>query len=124
MPPVFIVREGVAAERAVSKAPEATEAALRLLGQLHHAISVPVWRFLERHPIPRGVFRARDPRFTTKAIDKAAHNGYDAFNRALDAEIKEWIRDHPQMTPDQFVEYLRSVYQRPEVRAHYPQGLP
>lgn len=45
-------------------------------GQIHHPISTRVGRALDRHPTLRGHFQPRDPRFTTRAIDEAAHRGY------------------------------------------------
>lgn len=78
---------------------------------------------LEAHPDLKGVYRARDPRFVTKAKDLASHNGWDKFHRNLDGEVADWLRGHPNATQAQFESYLRGVYQRPDVAARFPNGL-
>ena len=69
------------------------------------------------------MYTARDPRFVTQARDLASHRGYDTFHRNLDAEIAGWIRGNPNATQAQFENYLRGVYQRPDVVARFPNGL-
>lgn len=53
----------------------------------------------------------------------ASHRGYDTFHRNLDAEVAGWVRTNPNATQAQFETYLRSVYQRPDVVARFPNGL-
>ncbi|MGC4002697.1 MAG: hypothetical protein QM811_05985 [Pirellulales bacterium] len=45
-------------------------------GQIHHPISKQVSKALDEHPNLAGQYQPRDPRFTTQAIDEAAHRGY------------------------------------------------
>ena len=72
-----------------------------LTGQIHHPISRTVFNALEQHPNLAGKYLPRDARLTTQAIDEAAHRGYQAWHRALDAEVAQWIRNNPQATSPQ-----------------------
>ena len=92
-------------------------------GQMHHAISRTVFAALEQHPNLRGLYTARDARFVTQARDLASHRGYDTFHRNLDAEVAGWIRTNPAATMQEFENYLRGVYQRPDVLIRFPGGL-
>ena len=98
-------------------------AAARGTGQLHHAISKKIYRELQKHRNLAGHYKARDPRFVTRAVDGAAHRGYQRWHRDLDREVMAWIRRNKKATPAQFEAYLRSVYNRPELRARFPAGL-
>jgi hypothetical protein len=95
----------------------------RLTGQIHHAISKPIHRELEKHDRLAGVFQHRDQRFVTQAIDKDAHKGYQRWHRSLDREIADRIRDSPEMTPDEFEDFLRTRYNKPDLIWRFPNGL-
>jgi hypothetical protein len=45
-------------------------------GQLHHIISRPIAHALKNHEKLSGHYKARDPRFVTRAVDEQAHCGY------------------------------------------------
>jgi hypothetical protein len=94
-------------------------------GQIHHPISIRVGRALDSHPTLRGQFQPRDPRFTTRAIDEAAHRGYETWHRQLDAEVVQWIRDpaNARATPQQFLDWIRWRYSQPDLRARFPKGF-
>jgi hypothetical protein len=94
-------------------------------GQIHHPISTRVGRALDSHPTLRGQFQPRDPRFTTRAIDEAAHRGYPQWHRDLDAEVVRWINDpaNARATPQQFLDWLRQRYNQPDLRARFPNGF-
>jgi hypothetical protein len=94
-------------------------------GQIHHPISSKVYRALEQHPILAGRYRPRDPRFTTQAIDQAAHYGYPRWHRELDAEVVNWVRDRVNRgkTPAEFEAWLRWRYLQPDLRARFPSGF-
>jgi len=102
---------------------QAARGAAQLTGQMHHGVSRTIHRALEQHPNLRGLYSARASRFVTQAKDLASHRGYDTFHRNLDAEVAGWIRSNPNATQAQFESYLRGVYQRPDVLAHFPNGL-
>ena len=95
----------------------------QLTGQMHHGISRPITKALAQHPNLKGLYTARDGRFVTQATDRAAHNGYDSFHRNLDAEVVGWIRGNPNATVQQFENYLRDLYKRPDVATRFPNGL-
>lgn len=74
------------------------------------------------HPNLKGVYTASDPRFVTQARDLASHRGYDAFHRNPDADVAGWVRANPNATQAQFENYLRGIYQRPDVAARFANG--
>jgi hypothetical protein len=94
-----------------------------LTGQIHHPISAKIARELDKHPILRGKYKARDSRFTTQAADKAVHNGYEKWHRQLDDEVVQWLRDHQQATEQQFENWLRWRYSRPDLKARFPKNF-
>ncbi|HEX8702840.1 MAG TPA: Wall-associated protein precursor [Myxococcaceae bacterium] len=92
-------------------------------GQNHHAISKPIARVLARHATLAGLYEPRDERFKTQAKDKASHCGYQKWHRDVDKEVIEWLRKEAKATPEQFEKYLREIYNRPEMRKRFPNGL-
>lgn len=94
-----------------------------LTGQIHHPISTKVARAVDNHPILRGVFKKRDPRFVTQAADKNAHCGYQRWHIDLDNEVVEWIQNNPSKDADDFLAYLRELYKRPDVAQRFPNGF-
>jgi RHS repeat-associated protein len=108
----------------VAPAAPAARGAIEATGQLHHAISRPIAKELERHPTLAGQYTARDPRLTARAADPAAHRGYQQWHRELDREVVEWLRRSPEATPQQFESYLRGRYSQPDLLERFPGGLP
>jgi hypothetical protein len=94
-----------------------------LTGQIHHPISTKVGRAIDNHPILKGVFQKRDPRFVTQAVNEAAHRGYQRWHRELDNEVVEWIRKNPTKNADDFLAYLRELYKRPDLAERFPDGF-
>jgi hypothetical protein len=92
-------------------------------GQLHHPISKRVHDAIEKHPKLKGKYKYRDPRITSRAVDKAAHNGYEDWHRKLDEEVANWIGNHKKATPKEFEAWLRWRYSQPDVKARFPQGF-
>jgi len=92
-------------------------------GQLHHVISRPIAKALEEHDTLRGHYKARDPRFVTRAVDEQAHCGYQHWHRDVDDEVINWLDEHRQATPKQFEAFLRQIYSRPAMRARFPHGF-
>ena len=104
-------------------APMQAANALQLMGQDHHGISKKIHRALEKHMNLRGLYEYRDPRFVTRAIDRDAHRGYQRWHRQLDSEIEDHILASPEMTPQDFEEFLRTRYREPDLIARFPNGL-
>ncbi|MCY1081169.1 Wall-associated protein precursor [Archangium lansingense] len=92
-------------------------------GQLHHVISKPIAKALTRHRTLRGQYKARDPRFVTRAVDEQAHCGYQEWHRKVDAEVVEWLKEHRDATSKQFEAFLRTIYDRPDMRVRFPHGF-
>jgi hypothetical protein len=107
----------------VDAAASATAGASSESGQLHHVISRPIAKELERHLILRGHYTERDPRFVTRAADKAAHNGYQQWHRDVEKEVIDWLKQYDQATPARFEAKLREIYSRPEMRTRFPDGF-
>lgn len=92
-------------------------------GQKHHPISKPIAEELANHPTLRGHYTARDPRFVTRAVDQASHNGYQQWHREVDEEVIVWLRTYRKATPEEFEAFLRQLYNRPAMRARFPDGF-
>ena len=72
----------------------------------------------------KDVYKARDNRFVTQAIDKAAHNGYDTWHRSYERQVKKWLKDFPEATPAQFEAYLFDLYKTDNaLNWRFPNGL-
>lgn len=108
-----------AAQAAAADCSEPTECT----GQLHHVISRPIARALERHKTLKGQYKPRDERFVTRAVDEKAHCGYQEWHRKLDAEVVQWLKDNREATVKQFEAYLRLIYNRPDMLARFPHGF-
>jgi hypothetical protein len=104
-------------------APVPPSVALELTGQYHHGISKPIHNALEGHLLLNGLYKHRDPRFITQAIDQDAHRGYQEWHRDLDQEMVMHIRNSRHMTPDDFEQYLWTRYAQPDLIARFPNGL-
>lgn len=94
-----------------------------LRGQTHHAISKRVFEALETHSSLGRIFKYRDSRFTTRAIDRSSHMGYQSWHRNLDQEVTNWLERNPEATKSEFVSYLRRRYDQSDLRQRFPQGL-
>jgi hypothetical protein len=105
--------------QASSSAPEPPECR----GQEHHIISRPIAAELERHETLSGIYQPRDPRFVSRAVDEKAHCGYQEWHREVDREVIEWLQLRKKATPEQFEAFLREIYNRPAMRARFPNGF-
>ncbi|HLL54900.1 MAG TPA: hypothetical protein VK447_15200 [Myxococcaceae bacterium] len=103
--------------------PAGTGASGECSGQLHHVISKPIAAKLEKHGTLGGHYTARDPRFVTRAADEASHNGYQQWHRDSDKEVIDWLNEHEAATPVEFESKLREIYNRPDMRARFPDGF-
>ncbi|PTL84872.1 Wall-associated protein precursor [Vitiosangium sp. GDMCC 1.1324] len=92
-------------------------------GQDHHPISRPIAKRLSRHTTLKGLYKPRDPRFVTRAKDEQSHCGYQQWHRDVDREVIDWLDRNSKATPEQFMDKLREIYSRPEMRARFPDGL-
>lgn len=117
---------GIKAARAVDKAADAARVARGATGQLRPAISAKVHKAAEKHPTLSGAYRRRDPRLVSRAADKEAHYGYQTWHRELDKEVVDWLEspENQQATVEEFERFLRSLYDRPEMKKRFPEGLP
>lgn len=108
-----------AAAEVASSAPEPPDCK----GQKHHVISRPIAKALEKHKTLRGLYKPRDPRFVTQAVDEKAHCGYQSWHRDVDAEVVEWLETNGKVTPEEFETFLREIYNRAAIRARFPHGF-
>lgn len=92
-------------------------------GQKHHIISRPISEQLEKHLTLRGLYKPRDERFVTRAKDKESHCGYQQWHRDVDAEVVRWLQEEIKATPKQFEQFLREIYNRPEMLKRFPNGF-
>jgi hypothetical protein len=120
-------------EEASQKAEEALQAEassstdcsepIQCKGQLHHIISKRIADALDEHKTLKGHYEARDPRFVSRAVDQKSHCGYQEWHRKVDDEVIKWLEDFRNATPKQFEEFLREIYNRPLMRARFPNGF-
>ena len=94
-----------------------------LTGELHHAVSKPVHKALQRHPNLKGLYKYRDPRFAARAKDPSSHRGYERWHRDLCAEKVEWIQTNRVATPTDFEAFLKARYAKPDLQERFPEGL-
>ncbi|HYH95197.1 Wall-associated protein precursor [Hyalangium sp.] len=92
-------------------------------GQNHPIISRPIAEQLEQHETLRGLYTPRDERFKTRAKDEKSHCGYQDWHRKVDKEIIEWLVKERRATPEQFMKFLRELYQRKEMLERFPNGF-
>ena len=71
----------------------------------------------------KGKYGWRDLRFTTTAVDDAAHRGYQTWHRELDDEIVGWLGRNQNATTQQFEDWLRWRYSQPDMKARFPNGF-
>jgi len=94
-----------------------------LTGQMHHVISKRIYDELTRHKVLRGKYKYRDGRFTSRAITKEAHKGYQTWHRDLDEEVVGWLKRNKQATTKQFEAWLRWRYRQKDVLKRFPEGF-
>ena len=99
-----------------SKADEIVE----VTGQFHHVFSKKISNALDEHSILRGIFDRDD--FMVQALDKASHNGYEAWHRAYDQDVVNWLSDNPRALPGQFLGFMQDLYKRTEMDERFPQA--
>ncbi|MET0403036.1 MAG: Wall-associated protein precursor [Cystobacter sp.] len=92
-------------------------------GQNHHLISRRIARALEDHPTLRGLFKPRDARLVSHAKDEQSHCGYQDWHRQMDKEVTDWLKSHPKATLEEFIQKLREIYSRPDMKARFPHGF-
>jgi GTP-binding protein EngB required for normal cell division len=91
---------------------------------MHHAISKRIHDALEKHKNLKGVYKYRDNRFVTQAIDKAAHNGWQKWHQNMERQVVDWLEQHETATQAQFEKYLRDLYRMDkELAPRFPNGL-
>ena len=97
---------------------------IKCTGQVHHAISKKIYDALQEHATLKNVYKARDNRFVTQAIDKAAHKGYETWHRNMEKQVEAWLDQYKRATPAQFEAYLRDLYRTDkELSWRFPNGL-
>jgi hypothetical protein len=92
-------------------------------GQEHHIISRPIAKKLSKHPRLKGLYKPRDPRFVARARDKPSHCGYQQWHRDVDKEVIDWLETSSHATPQEFMDKLREIYNRPDMQARFPHGF-
>ena len=92
-------------------------------GQEHHIISRPIAQALEDHITLRGLYKPRDERFKTRAKDEESHCGYQKWHREVDEVVIKWLETERRATPEQFMKFLREIYNRKEMLERFPNGF-
>ena len=93
-------------------------------GQVHHAISRKIHKELEKHATLKGIYKYRDPRFVTQAINKQAHIGYQTWHKKMEDQVEYWLKQKKSATPAEFEEFLRDLYVTDsDLISRFPNGL-
>lgn len=116
-------REKEDAEADESSEAEASDEPPNCKGQEHHVISRSIAEELEKHETLRGLYKPRDERFKTRAKDKDSHCGYQRWHRDVDLEVINWLVKERRATPEQFMKFLRELYNRKDMRERFPNGF-
>lgn len=82
-----------------------------------------MFKALENHKNLKGKFKLRDPRFTARAVDKEAHNGYQDWHRDLDKEVVNKINNNPNFDVKSFTAWLYKRYSQSDLARRFPGGL-
>ena len=99
---------------------KAVKAAVNAVGQFHHILSNKIVNALSKHPTLKGVFNREDPGWIFRALDKAAHKGYEKWHREYDAKVVKWLETNPEATREDFVKYINKLYQEPDLSQRIP----
>lgn len=91
-------------------------------GQIHHLISEKISRALSQHPTLAAKLARADSRLQYRAANAASHRGYQAWHRAVDEEVVQWLQDpqNSKATSEDFVQFLQDLYHRPDIRERIP----
>ncbi|KEO81190.1 hypothetical protein EL26_22300 [Tumebacillus flagellatus] len=90
------------------------------VGQIHHLLSNKIMKALNDHAKLRGIFNRNDPDLMYRAADEDSHKGYQSWHREYDEEVVKWLTNNPGATKDDFLDFLQSLYERPEIKARIP----
>jgi hypothetical protein len=93
-------------------------------GQDHHAITAQIYRELQEHRTLKNVYKYRDNRFVSQAINKEAHIGWETWHRAMEEKVVRWIKDTKAATPADFEAFLRDLYKNDKtLNWRFPNGM-
>ncbi len=90
-------------------------------GQWHHVFSRKIMEALEEHSILSGKFNRSD--IVVRARDLESHRGYQAWHRAYDDEVIDWLETHAEASIEEFVRFLQEIYSRAEMQYRFPSAL-
>ena len=91
------------------------------VGQWHHVLSNRVMDVLNTIPSLRGHFTRGE--WLVQGALPDSHMGYQQWHRFYDGFVTYWLRAHPDATPSQFTEFLRRVYNTPDMHIRFPCAL-
>jgi hypothetical protein len=70
------------------------------------------------------MYKARDERFVTQAVDEAAHRGYQTWHRNMEKQVEKWLTENETATPAEFEAFLRWLYKTDqELSWRFPNGI-
>jgi RHS repeat-associated protein len=99
---------------------QAVKTAVNTVGQFHHLLSNKIVRALSKHPVLKGLFDRDDPAWIFRALDEAAHKGYQKWHRELDDRVVKWLETNPEATREDFVKFINKIYQEPDISKRIP----
>jgi RHS repeat-associated protein len=90
------------------------EKIIEATGQIHHLISNKISRALDNHPALKGAFDygRKNLKYQYKALNEAAHKGYQKWHRKYDDIVVKWIQDNPNASVKSFDNFLHNLHQQ------------
>lgn len=99
---------------------KAAKTAIKAVGEFHHILSKKIVNALSKHPTLKGLFKREDPGWIFRALDDAAHKGYQKWHREYDEKVVKWLETNPEASREDFVKYINQLYQEPDLSQRIP----
>jgi hypothetical protein len=93
--------------------------------QFHHILSNPIMKALGKHAVlsewvKLGMLDRNAPRFMARARNIWCHFGWQRWHRAVDKELSGWLGETAAAGLEDFLQFLKSVYDRPSMKYRFP----
>ena len=79
------------------------------VGQKHHPISRVIEDIASNNPNLKG-YVSRNGWGTIQAGTRMDHIGYQKWHRNFDRGVTTWLKNHPNASVDDFVEFMNKLY--------------
>ena len=91
-------------------------------GQNHHVITNKINSALSRHSTLAGKFNRGD--YIVKALNENAHKGYQAWHRAYDLKVVNWLAKNKFATVGEFKSLMNAIYKTADMVSRFGRYIP